>query len=136
MSVASDQLHQKKKLTVSTAKSTVALFTSDTYEHHLHPPLKLAVKVLPLKKKPKVLGATLDTHLTFTQHCNNVAVKVQQRSNVLKALTGYTLGCDKETLLTTYQAIDRSILSYRCPFWTPSLMDTNWCRLQRVKIQR
>ena len=81
-----------KKLTVSTAKSTVTLFTPDTHEHHLHPQVKLADKVLPRKKKPKVLGATLDTQLTFTQHCNNIAVKVQQCNNVLKALAGSTWG--------------------------------------------
>ena len=114
-----------KKLTVSTAKSTVTLFTPDTHEHHLHPQVKLADQVLPLEKKPKVLGVTLDTHLSFTQHCNNIAVKVQQRNNVLKALAGSTWDCDKETLLATYQEIGRSILSYCCPVWTPSTMDTN-----------
>ena len=84
-----------KKLTVSTIKSTVILFTQDTHEHHLHPQVKQANQVLPLKKKPKVLGLTLNTQLTFTQHCNNIAVKVQQRNNVLKALAGSTWGCDK-----------------------------------------
>ena len=117
----------------STAKCTVTLFTPDTHKHHLHPQVKLADQVLPLKKKPNVLGMTLDTHLTFTQHCNNIAAKVQQRNNVLKALAGSTWGCDKETLLTTYQAIGRSILSYCCPVWTPSLTDTNWSRLQRAQ---
>ena len=116
-----------------TAKSTVTLFTPDTHEHHLHPQVKLADHILPLKKKPKVLGVTLDTHLTFTQHCNNVAVKVQQRNNVLKALASSTWGCDKETLLTTYQAIGRSILSYCSPVWTLSLKDTNWSRLQQAQ---
>ena len=118
---------------MSTAKSTVTLFTPDTHEHHLHPQVKLADQVLPLEKKPKVLGVTLDTHLTFTQHCSNIAVRVQQRNNVLKALAGYSWGCDKETLLTTYQAIGRSILGYCSPVRTPSLKDTNWCRLQRAQ---
>ena len=76
---------------------------------------------------------TLDTHITFTQHSNNIAVKVQQRNNYLKALAGSTWVCDKETLLTTYQSIGRSILSYCCPVWTPSLWDTNWSRLQRAQ---
>ena len=119
-----------KQLTVSTAKSTVTLFTPDTHKHHLHPQVKLAVQVLPLERKPKVLGVSLDTHLTFTQHCNNIAARVQQRNNVLNAQAGSNWGCDKETLLTTYQAIGRSILSYCSQVWTPSLMDTNWCRLQ------
>ena len=92
--------------------------------------MKFADQVLPHKKKSKVLGVTLGTHLTFTQHCNNIAAKVQQRINVLIALAGSTWGCDKETLLTTYQAIGRSILSYCCPVWTPLLKDTIWSRLQ------
>ena len=81
-----------EKLTVSTAKSSVTLSTPDTHEHHLHPPVKLADQVLPLKKKPKVLEVTLDTHLTFTQHCNNIAVIVMQCNNVLKALAGSNFG--------------------------------------------
>ena len=117
---------------MSTAKSTVTLFTPDTHEYHLHPQVKLADQLLPLEKKPKVLGVTLDTYLTFTQHCNNIAVKVQQR-NVSKALAGSTWSCDKETLLTTYKAIGRSIIRYCCHAWTPSLKDTNWSRLQRAQ---
>ena len=106
----------------------------DTHEHHIHPQVKLVDQVLQLKKKRKVLGVTLDTHLTFTLHCNNITAKVQQRNNVLKALAGSTWGCDKETLLTTYQAIGRSILSYCCSVLAPSLNDTNWCRLQPSQI--
>ena len=124
---------KKKKLTVSTVKSTVTLFMPDTHEHHLHPQVKLADQVLPLKMKPNGLGVMLDTHLTFTQHCNNFAVRVQQRNNVLIALAGSTWGCNKEILLTTYQAIGRSILSYCCPVCTSSLMDTNWSQLQRAQ---
>ena len=124
------------KLTVSTAKSTVTLFKQGTHENHLHPQVKLADQVLPQEKKPKVLGVTLDIHLTFTQHCNNITVKAQQRNIVSKALAGSTWGCDKETLLTTYQVIGRKILCYCCPVWTPSLMDASWSRLQRAKILR
>ena len=80
-----------------------------------------------------MLGVTLDTHLTFTQHCNNIAVRLLQRNNVFIALAGSTWGCDKETLQTTYQAIDRSILSYCSPTWTPSHKDTNWFRLKRAQ---
>ena len=121
-----------KKLTVLTAKSTVTIFTPDTLEHHIHPQVKLAHQVLPLEKNKKVLGVTVDTHLTFTQHCNNIVVRDQKRNNVLKALAGSTWGCNKETWLTTYQAIGRSILSYCCPVLSPSPKDTNWSRLHRA----
>ena len=123
----------KKQLTVPTAISTVTLLTPDTHEHHLHPQVKLADHVLPREKKQKMLGVTLYTLLTLTQHCNNIAAKVQQRNNVLKPLTGSTLGCDKEILPTTYQEIGRSTIRYCCPVWTPSLKDTNWSRLQRAQ---
>ena len=53
---------------------------------------------------------------------------------MLKAQAGSTWGCDKETLLTTYQAFGRSILSYCCNVWTPSLNDTKRSRLQRSQI--
>ena len=76
---------------------------------------------------------TLHTNLTFTQHCNNIAVRVQQRNNALKARAGFTWVCDKETLLTTYQAIGSSILRYCCPVWTPSHKNTNWSRFQRAQ---
>ena len=62
-----------KTLAVSTAKYTVTLFTTDTHEHHMHPQMRLVDQVLPLEKKTKVLGVTLDTHLTFAQHCSNIA---------------------------------------------------------------
>ena len=63
----------------------------------------------------------LDTHLTFTQHCNNIAVKVQQRNNVWKALSGSTWGW-----ATQYSA-------------TAALSGhhhhTNWSRLQRPALR-
>ena len=93
-------------MTVKTAESRVTLFTPDTNEHHLHPQVKLADQVLTLEKKPNVFGVTFDTHLTFTLHCNNIAVKGQQLNNSLRALAGSTWGCNKETLLTTYHTID------------------------------
>ena len=101
-----------KKLSVSTAKSAVTLCTPDTHVHHIHPQVKLADHVLPFERKPRVFGVTLDTHFTVTQHCSNIAVRVQQRNNVLRALAGSSWGCDKEALLTTYQSVGRLKLSY------------------------
>ena len=89
--------------------------------------------LLTLEKKLKLHGRTPDTHLTFTQHCNNTAEKVQQNNKVLKALAGSTYCCNKETFLTSYQKIGRSILSNCCSVWTPSPNDTKWSRLQRAQ---
>ena len=123
------------KVTVSTAKPTVTLFMSDSLELHLCPQVRLDDQVVPHEMKPKVFGVMPDTHLTFTQHCNNIAVRVQQR-NVLKALAGSTWGCDTETLLAAYQAIGRSILSYCClsghhHLWTLTDADSNGHKILR-----
>ena len=56
----------------------------------------MAEQVLPLENMPRVLGLSLDKHLTITQQCNNIALKVQQRNNVLEALAGSTWGCDTD----------------------------------------
>ena len=118
---------------MSTAKPTVRLLAPDTHEHCMHPQVKLADQVLPLEMKPKVLGVTLGTQITLTQHCNNIAVRMQQRYNVLKALAGSTLGSDDETLPTFNLAIGRSTHSYCCAVRTPSPKDINWRRLQRAQ---
>ena len=125
-----------KKLTVSTAKSTDTLFTPDTHEHHIHPQVKLADQVLPLEKSPKVLGVTLETNLTFTQHCNNIVVRVQQHNNVLKTLADSTWGCDKKLcqrptgqLPAQISAID--VPSGRHHLWTLTGSGSKWHKIRR-----
>ena len=99
---ASAQLHLQQK----TDSVNGQVYSNTIHARYSRAPLtstsEVGDQVLPLVKKSKVIGVTLDTHLTFTQHCNNIVVKLLQRNNVLKALAGSTSGCDKETLLTTY----------------------------------
>ena len=125
-----------KKLTVSTEKSTITLFTPDTHEHHLLPQVKFADQVLLLEKKLKVLGVTLDTHLTFANTATISQKKCSLAKNVLNSQAGSTWGYDKKTLLATYQAIGRSILSCSCPVWTPSLRTLTGAGSNGHKIQR
>ena len=79
------------KQTVSTAKSTVTAFTPDTHESYS----KVGRQSTTANKKPELLGVAIDTRPSFTHHCNNIAVKVRQHINVLKALTDSSLGCDE-----------------------------------------
>ena len=66
-----------------------------TYITHIHisiqahQPLQLIEdQQLPLVQCPKILGAHLDTSLSFNKHGNHVAERVSGRNNILKALTG------------------------------------------------
>jgi hypothetical protein len=49
---------KKRKLDISTAKSTVTLFTPDTHQASVHPDVKINGTRLPLEKSPKILGVT------------------------------------------------------------------------------
>ena len=52
---------------------------------------------------------------------------------MLKALCSTSWGPQKETLLTTYKAIGKSVLSYAAPVWTPSLKKSNIDKLQTAQ---
>ena len=65
---------------------------------------------------------------TFKDHSKNLKSKVAGRTNILKALTGSTWGNEKETLLTTYSAISKSLLNDCAPTYLdppPPLSDTH-----------
>lgn len=75
----------------------------------------------------------MDSKFCFGPHNKRVAARMQQQYSILKALSGTTWGCDKETLLLTYRAIGRSIISYWCPAWTLIVKESHWQRLQRAQ---
>jgi hypothetical protein len=106
------------QLDISASKSSVTLFTPDPKQAKLHPQVKVNGELLPLIREPKILGVTLDTMFTFAPHCKNVAARVQQRNNVLRALAGSQWGQQKETLLLTYKATGRSVINYAAPVWS------------------
>ena len=75
-------------LKVSVAKSTVTLFTPDNSQARSHPQVKLNGNVLPLEKRPKLLGVVFDTKFTFAEHANTTTAKVRRRNNIIRALAG------------------------------------------------
>ena len=105
-------------LLVSAPKSTVILFTPDPKQANTHPKIKISDAELPLVRNPKLLGVYLDTLFSFNTHCVQVANRVSERNNVLKALAGTYWGQQKETLLLTYKALGRSIANYVAPVWS------------------
>lgn len=106
------------------------IFTTFSNEASIKLPIFIEGTPVPTHKDPKILGVILDPLLTFKNHAKCVKDKVNKRNNILKALTGSAWGMNKEVLLTTHNAINKSVLSYCAPIWTPSLSDTNWKDLQ------
>ena len=125
----------ERNLIVSPEKSTVTLFTPDTKEANIHPPVKIADKLVKLDKCPKLLGTYFDTMYTFSKHIKETVSKAKLRINIMKSLAGSSWGQDKETLVMTYKSICRSTLEYASPIWAPAISESNWTRLQTVQNQ-
>ena len=111
-------------------KSSVTLLTLDTHQAKIHPSIYIDNSHLPLVKCPRILGVYLDPSLSFNKHSQYVAERVSDRNNILKALAGTLWGQQKETLLLTYKAVDRSIINNAAPVWSPNLHDTNYRKIQ------
>lgn len=124
------QFLTNRGLIVSPEKSSVTLFTSATKEANVHPPVTIDGKPVPLLKRPKVLGVIHDTMYTFAEHCKQAASRMRKRNNVLKALSGTKWGQQKETMVSTYKAISRSVGEYAAPVWGPTASESSWNKLK------
>ena len=104
-----NQFFLDRNLFISPAKSTATMFTTCTQDMSVELPIKINNTDVPTVRNPKILGTILDPRLTFNAHSEYVKGRVLQRNNLLKALSGTSWGKDKETVLTTYKAVGRSI---------------------------
>ena len=109
---------QDNSLLISAPKSTVTLFTPDKHQFQMHPHITLEDTQLPLERSPKILGVIMDPSISFHKHCNYVSDRIDKRNKMLKALAGSSWGHDKDTLLLTYNALGKYILSYTAPVWS------------------
>ena len=100
---------------ISAPKSTVTLFTPDKRQFLAHPDITLEDTHLPLERSPKILGVIMVPSLSFHKHCNYVADRIDRGNNKLKALDRSSWGQEKETLLLTYNALEKYIARYAAP---------------------
>ena len=111
----------------------MTLFTPDPAQANTHPKIKISDSELPLDRSPKILGVYLDTFFSFNNHCRQVANRVSNRNNVLKALAGTNWRQQKETLLMTYKALGRSIANYAAPVCSINASESNIGKIQRAQ---
>ena len=119
-----------KRLTIAPSKSSSTLFTPDTHQSNYQPQVFIQNSLVPLNKTPKILGVTLDTHLTFAPHINTIHTRASSTINILRSLTSTTWGFTKENIISTYKALTRPIINYAAPIWFPNLATS---RLQKVE---
>src|SRR6188508_2305399 len=94
---------QKNELILNPDKSTATLFTPHQAEFNTILRLNNNT-IIPTVNNPKILGLTLDPHLTFKDHVNKTKQKADKNIKILKALNGTTWGKQKQTLIATYKA--------------------------------
>ena len=124
-----------RNLQLSAEKSTATIFTTCTREVRTTLDISIDGKLIPTTTRPKILGVTLDSTLSFAPHVQNVREKLRSRNNVLKAISGSTWGKDKEVLSTTYKAIGRPIINYAAPVWSPIISASRAKDLQASQNQ-
>ena len=120
-------------LLICAPKSTVMLFTPDKHQIQMHPDITLEDTHLPLERSPKILGVIMDPSLSFHKHCNYVLDRIDKINNILKALAGSSWGQDKKTLLLTYNALRKSIVSYAAPVWSTNAIDSSFKKIQTAQ---
>ena len=99
----------------------------------MHPYITLEDTQLPLERSPKIMGVILDPSISFHKHCNYVSDRIDKRNNMLKALAGSSWGQDNETLLITYNALEKSIANYAAPVWSTKASDSSFKKIQTAK---
>ena len=89
------------RMTASPDKSSVTLLTTDRHQSALHPIINLNDNSIPLNKKPKILGVTYDTHLTFSPHIEQITSATTRKMNTLHTLSQHNFSDRKHTLISS-----------------------------------
>ena len=86
----------------------------------------------PLNRLPKILGVTLDIHLTLPLHESNVADRARQRFSILKALAGTMWGQQNDTLLPIYKILINLLFTHASSTLFPNSNNSTIQKLQTV----
>jgi hypothetical protein len=120
-------------LHINPDKCAYTIFTTDSSERQTKLNLTINNVPIPPEPNPKILGVTFDPLLTFNTHIKNTIDKTKKSLNIIKAIASKDWGKQKETLVTSFNAITKSQLEYGCTVWGPSLAPTNMNELQKIQ---
>jgi len=87
--------------------STQPILPSTSCSEHSNPTISHDLNV----------GLTYDYHLTWTPHLKYITTTAYNRLNLLKRLTGTTWGLEPKTILNTFKAFRRPVLTYGHTAW-------------------
>ena len=123
---------QEWKLNLNAAKSEVAYFTTWTKEKW-NPKIMIDGKQIECTPAPRLLGVTLDRHLTFGTHVDNVCKSAASACRMLSALSNSTFGWRKQYLITIYHSMVKSKMDYSGPAWQGNIAESHQRSLERTQ---
>ena len=78
----------------------------------MKPQLTLRGEALPYARNPTFLGIKFDPQLTFTDHVDDLKIKMARRRRCLQALAGKTWGSHRRTIRAAYIGYIRALFDY------------------------
>lgn len=91
-------------------KTKIVLFTNSNNT------LNVRVNGAPLEtvKSTRYLGVTIDRYLSFGVHIRETRVKINDRLNMIKVISGIKSGSHPQVLMNIFKALIRSVMEYGC----------------------
>jgi ribonuclease HI len=113
---------------VNPSKTAVILFNhkNDSYM----PKIDLDDVELKIQNHTKILGTTFDSRLKFKEHHEEMMRRVEERSNVIKRLSGTKYGGHPSSMLMVFRASVRSVVEYDAPVYG------NWLKKHDNSLQK
>jgi len=102
---------EKWGVKISSTKSSCVIFTNKI-KYQQTKQLNIGGQVIKVEDKVKFLGIIFDRRLTWKNHFEYIENKCKKRLNLMRNLTGTEWGASKESLLTIYRALIRTLLDY------------------------
>jgi ribonuclease HI len=113
---------------VNPSKTAVLLFNhkNDAYT----PKIELDGVELKIQNHTKILGTTFDSRLKFKEHHDEMIRRVEERSNVIKRLSGTKYGSHPSSMMMVFRASVRSVVEYDAPVYG------NWLKKYDNSLQK
>jgi hypothetical protein len=121
----------KWRLRVNTTK-TIAILFSTIRSSNLRL-LTINNKSIPWSTRVKYLGVTLDHHLTFGDHVNNIVKKATRVRGILTPVINRNSPIPSSTRLKLLKLYVNPILTYAGAAWAPYISRTNWRKIEAAQ---
>lgn len=106
------------------AEKTKAVRFTRSHRMEEVPTLMLSGSIIPYEEQVKFLGVTFDRGFNFNAHVTSLVAKVKCSFNLLRVVSSFDWGADRELLLRMYACLCRSKIDYACQIYSSACRTT------------